>query len=672
MEVTSSMSLTSKQIDELDISAVLNQYVYGDYHNEEFIGKSLKEIVKMSPEGSKIRENLACFSDDVLADIYLVSESSTDGAISMDELVACSFVDKNGNFYVAYRGTGDGKWVDNGVAMANDNSLMQIRAQEYFDHVIDNAIDYVNDNLKTSDGNKIQYNGNLIVTGHSKGGNSAQYVALTSKYADMISSVYSLDGQGFSNSAITKIINERGSDFYNAQIDKMYSINGHNDYVHELGNVIIKPENTILIQSTAGDGFAEWHVLEGLLNGEGKIAFKIEDGVIVSVEQGAFGKLAAELSAKIMELGDEELEDCTISIMSILEMIMGDGAENSLVGTGDVATAGLEEYAGLLQHGLPIIVNTLIESENTIEVLKLLGISEDIQVLVNEVQIYAQSKNISDFYGYICEDPLRLIEVYTSLDLSKKMVNEAAIKVLAASTVAKLLISAVFPTFSAMLNVVAAACIICLVANHIVKNWDTICEKAELIADYVKDEIVKFYNEAKQAVQNGMNIWLGSVCTTAEKYITKGARVVNKFIDGAADFWDSFKEKAIDSVKTLLFVANPLIYIIASKVYKANKEPVRINIPRIRDCVDRMNNLARRVANIDSRLDNLYWRLAQNNIEKEEGIFTSLANMYNLFRADLNVDEGAAIKRKARALSDLYDGYESTEKWVMDNVPQKI
>jgi len=46
--------------------------------------------------------------------------------------------------------------------------------------------------------------------------------------------------------------------------------------------------------------------------------------------------------------------------------------------------------------------------------------------------------------------------------------------------------------------------------------------------------------------------------------------------------------------------------------------------------------------------------------------------MYNLFRADLNVDEGAAIKRKARALSDLYDGYESTEKWVMDNVPQKI
>jgi len=188
----------------------------------------------------------------------------------------------------------------------------------------------------------------------------------------------------------------------------------------------------------------------------------------------------------------------------------------------------------------------------------------------------------------------------------------------------------------------------------------------------VKDEIVKFYNEAKQAVQNGMNVWLGSVCTTAEKYITKGARVVNKFIDGAADFWDSFKEKAIDSVKTLLFVANPLIYIIASKVYKANKEPVRINIPRIRDCVDRMNNLARRVANIDSRLDNLYWRLAQNNIEKEEGIFTSLANMYNLFRADLNVDEGAAIKRKARALSDLYDGYESTEKWVMDNVPQKI
>ena len=46
--------------------------------------------------------------------------------------------------------------------------------------------------------------------------------------------------------------------------------------------------------------------------------------------------------------------------------------------------------------------------------------------------------------------------------------------------------------------------------------------------------------------------------------------------------------------------------------------------------------------------------------------------MYNLFRADLNVDEGQAIKRKARALSELFEDCEKTDKWVTSNVPQRI
>jgi len=221
-------------------------------------------------------------------------------------------------------------------------------------------------------------------------------------------------------------------------------------------------------------------------------------------------------------------------------------------------------------------------------------------------------------------------------------------------------------------SVVAAIGVVALTANHVVKNWDRISNALEQAAEYVKDEIVKFYNEAKQAVKSDINNLISSVASKAEKYITKGSRVVNKIVDGATDFWEFFKEQAVASVKNLLFVSNPLFYIIASKVYRDVKEPVKINVYEISDCVDRMNRLAKRVAKIDQRLDDLYWRLAQNNIEQDEGLFTSLANIYNLFRADLNVDEGAAIKRKARALTDLYDGYKRTDEWVLEHVPKKI
>lgn len=663
-------SLYSETIQEIDYSAILNQYVYSDDQNKIYENKTISEIIEIS-QNLKNDETLKAALEKYpeIGDFVLVSQSSfeshnsTGENFSMNHIIACTFKNPDTNdYYVAYRGTGDGKWVDNGEAMTIESSLMQQAAADYFDSVVKS------ENL---DGENI---GRIIVTGHSKGGNSAQFTTMFSQNSHLIDNCYSIDGQGFSAKAIEAFKAKWGND-YQLQIEKMYSINGQNDYVHDLGYSIINEEQTYFVK-THGNDFTSWHSLSNMFS-DGQFGWDYtvdENGnktYNFDLPQDSVGKFAKELSANLMSLPEEELNDCAISIMTLIEKFMS-GGEVYKQGTGNRAEATFEEYIGLFTAGLPIVINTAINCEDTRVLLESFNIDSDILVLFDEIQLFAKNKGINDFCGYIAEDPLRLIEVYTSLDLSKKMVNEAVVKVLAAGTVAKLLISAIFPTFSVMLNVVAAAGIIYLVANHIVKNWDTICEKAELIADYVKDEIVKFYNDAKQAVQTGINHWLGSVCTIAEKCITMGDRVVNKFIDGAADFWDSFKKKAIDSVKALLFVANPLIYIIASKVYKANKEPVRINFPRIRDCVDRMNNLARRVANIDARLDNLYWRLAQNNIEKEEGIFTSLANMYNLFRADLNVDEGAAIKRKARALSDLYDGYESTEKWVMDNVPQKI
>ena len=61
---------------------------------------------------------------------------------------------------------------------------------------------------------------NIIVTGHSKGGNKAQYVTINSKYNDLIDKCFSFDGQGMSPEAIEAFINRHGKDAYLAQLIK--------------------------------------------------------------------------------------------------------------------------------------------------------------------------------------------------------------------------------------------------------------------------------------------------------------------------------------------------------------------------------------------------------------------------------------------------------------------
>ena len=353
----------------------------------------------------------------------------------------------------------------------------------------------------------------------------------------------------------------------------------------------------------------------------------------------------------------------------------------------DIVSSIIGDSSKLDNWYMPLLWDALFDASEQISV-------DEFMSLCTQVSEWGQSNDLTswdELVSYICDDPVRIIELYSSLDLEKDTVNKAVGNFASEENISKLIsnfitehpiitslgVSAlsmpiVREQIAILASVVAAIGVVALTANHVVKNWDRISNTLEQAAEYVKDEIVKFYNEAKQAVKSEINNWISSVASKAEKYITKGSRVVNKIVDGATDFWEFFKEQAVASVKNLLFVSNPLFYIIASKVYRDVKEPVKINVYEISDCVDRMNRLAKRVAKIDQRLDDLYWRLAQNNIEQDEGLFTSLANIYNLFRADLNVDEGAAIKRKARALTDLYDGYKRTDEWVLEHVPKKI
>lgn len=123
-----------------------------------------------------------------------------------DRVHAYCFEDSNGEAYVAFCGTtGGDEWVDNfeGLNVSDTQSQKE-------------ALDYI-ESLKYND---------ITVVGHSKGGNKAQYVAITS---DKVKYCLSMDGQGFSQEFLDK---------YSAEIArkggciKNWSLS--TDYVHIL------------------------------------------------------------------------------------------------------------------------------------------------------------------------------------------------------------------------------------------------------------------------------------------------------------------------------------------------------------------------------------------------------------------------------------------------------
>lgn len=124
-----------------------------------------------------------------------------------DNVHAMCFVDQDtGKPYVAFQGTsGSYEWYDNALGLHKTDTQSQ---QE--------ALDYIE---------SLPYD-NITVVGHSKGGNKAQYVTITS---DKVDRCVSMDGQGFSQEFIDKYaaeIEARGGKITNISLDT--------DYVHIL------------------------------------------------------------------------------------------------------------------------------------------------------------------------------------------------------------------------------------------------------------------------------------------------------------------------------------------------------------------------------------------------------------------------------------------------------
>lgn len=355
------MAYVDSNKGEIDIAAVLDVLVYTT-DGLDIEGKTISDAIKDLPDCTEktIVVNAIAKNKDI-GKIEITSTSASLG-YSTDQVCAASFKDPSGNIYVAYRGTGDGKWPDNGEGMYKESTVMQRNAAEYFDKVIEKY------------GLEGYEDGNIIVTGHSKGGNNAQYTTLASEHGDLVDACYSLDGQGFSDAAIEKF--EQMPD-YQDRLDKMYSICGTNDYVHEFGHKIISDDHTYYMDN--GDApVGRYHHIAGMVDENGGLLWDTdENGNILHGEEGEACLYARKLSERVMSLPAEERQDVCIGLMDLLERYFkyNDLPNGGIkYGVGEVKNATWEEHIGFLYRGLPIIISELIGSPEGRALLKdLLG-----------------------------------------------------------------------------------------------------------------------------------------------------------------------------------------------------------------------------------------------------------------------------------------------------------
>ncbi|MEB3073612.1 Mbeg1-like protein [Parvimonas sp. C2] len=160
-----------------------------------------------------------------------VDNSIYGNASGTDRVVNATFLFED-DLIIIYKGTaGDFEWKDNVEGTYNITDTKQQRiALKYFDEMV----------------KKFKNVKNIYVSGHSKGGNKAQYIGVLRGNMSKLKKVYSFDGQGFNDNFLKK---------YNKEIElnkyKIFNICNEYDYVNILMHSV---SNKIFIKSITNVG----------------------------------------------------------------------------------------------------------------------------------------------------------------------------------------------------------------------------------------------------------------------------------------------------------------------------------------------------------------------------------------------------------------------------------
>lgn len=324
-------SINSNTLSMANDEAIFNVYSYIAYKNSEnenenksfnYIVKELekkfnkehREDIELNRTGDDIK-----WKEDEINQLKVLKSAIKNNPdlgkakikaqeIDEDGMTATAFEKSNGDVSIVYRGTGKGEWIDNGKGLRGtyDKQYGYDTPQQH------SALKWFN---KVCDENNWDKNTNITVSGHSKGGNKAQFVAMN---ADRVDRCYSFDGQGFSPEAIKSFKEKYGEDVFEKRRKKMYSFAAENDYVNVLGERLVPKDQIYYFKAPMADKAAvKYHYAEAMLD---------ENGVFNSqCEQGEISEYIENTSKELMRFEPELREGPVMGLMNVCQKLLGKG-----------------------------------------------------------------------------------------------------------------------------------------------------------------------------------------------------------------------------------------------------------------------------------------------------------------------------------------------------------
>lgn len=603
-----------------------------------------------------------------MSNFYVVKTTRED-VQSLEDLeqfsaVTFTYRDENGNIqnYVSYRGT-DGTlegWCED-FNMAYDTTTEAQKRSVWYLNYIAGKLD-----------------GDIRVGGHSKGGNDAMYAFLfcDENVRKRIIKIHSYDGPGMTEGIC---------------------------YVDDDGNVI--PLDSIvyeqMLKLLKGSAVCPYDSIIGQLLNENDFIFVNTDKAIL-LDHDAFswklnpetGEFEIREQSSFSKYLDEVLDDWILSLpesdrktfmTAVWGWIYSIGAED-FDGVGEYFKEDVKTAIGSLLS----YINNLPDDQKKsfIGSLSFLGVClidnylEDklpgYETIRGKIAVELAERNIytpEDLWKYLKDDPIN-----NTVDFLQSLVSdwdtvvafaEATITIAIGTLIMKVVIillqsalSLVIANLPIVAAVLAAIIVFAIAINFIKEHWDEFVNFINEFKDYLQEKISEFVEAMRLAINAGANIVITSLVYQA----TKVVEMYGNMKDVTVDVLQKIGHYTAKNIQNVLRISNPLLYCAIRAITGCTQPSVTIDMVRLQNAVDKMDRLATRVGNIDNRLNSLYGKLCINNIEQGEGIFTSLVNIYHLSRADINVDEGNRILRKANAISSLFNGYKDAERWALSQI----
>lgn len=236
---------------------------------------------------------------------------------SENGLTACSFIKPDNSISIAFKGTGNGEWIDNGEGLSGiieENSYssydeaLTLSKSVKSDFASQQQVEALNWFNYTVSKNNWTAENNIIVSGHSKGGNKAQFIAINS---DLPRICCSFDGHGFSPEAISSFKKQLGIKYYQRR-KHIYSMSADNDYVNVLGIRLMSDSNIFFFKSISG-----FHYIDSIVDSSGALR--------PQCEQGKLSAYVQSVSDELMTFPSSLRQYATRGIMNIFQKYFGKG-----------------------------------------------------------------------------------------------------------------------------------------------------------------------------------------------------------------------------------------------------------------------------------------------------------------------------------------------------------